>query len=39
MFNLFLNNTEDGDLSKIQGVHLNGIPKVEDLLQLKIFLL
>ena len=26
------------DVSKIQGVHLNDIPKVEDLLQLNIFL-
>ena len=38
IFNLFLINGEDGDVSKFQGVHLNDIPKVEDLLQLKIFL-
>ena len=38
IFNLFLNNSEEGDVSKLQGVHLNDIPKVEDLLQLKIFL-
>ena len=38
IFNLFLNNTEKGDFSKFQGVHLNDIPKVKDLLQLNIFL-
>ena len=37
-FNLFLNNGEEGDLSKFQGVHLNDIPIVEDLLQLNVFL-
>ena len=37
-FNLFLNNSEEADISKFQGVHLNYIPTVEDLLQLKIFL-
>ena len=37
-FNLVFNNNEDGDVSKFQGVHLNDIPKVEDLLQLIIFL-
>ena len=37
-FNLFLNSSEEGDVSKFQGVHLNDIPKVEDLLQLNIFL-
>ena len=37
-FNLFLNNSEEGDVSKFQGIHLNDIPKVEDLLQLNIFL-
>ena len=37
-FNLFLNNSEESDVSKFQGVHLNDIPKVEDLLQLNIFL-
>ena len=30
-FNLFLNNSEEGDVSKIQGVHFNDILKVEDL--------
>ena len=38
IFNLFLNNSEEGDVSKIKGVHLNDIPKVEDLLQFNIFL-
>ena len=37
-FKLFLNNSEEGDVSKFQGVQLNGIPKVEELLQLNIFL-
>ena len=40
-FNLFLNNSEERDISKfqvVQGVHLNDITKVEDLLQLNIFL-
>ena len=37
IFNFFLNDSE-GDVSKFQGVHLNDIPKVEDLLQLNIFL-
>ena len=37
IFNLFLNNSEEGDVSKFQGVHLCDIPKVEDLLQLNIF--
>ena len=37
ILNLFLNNSEEGDVSKFQGVHLNDIPKVEDLLQLNIF--
>ena len=37
-FKLFFNNSEDGDVSKFQGVHLKDIPKVEDLLQLNIFL-
>ena len=36
-FNIFLNNSEEGDVSKFQGVHLNGFPKNEDLLQLNIF--
>ena len=38
IFNLFLNNSEEGDVSKFQGLHLNDIPKVEDLSQLNIFL-
>ena len=38
IFNLFLNNSEKGDVSNFQGVHLKDIPKVEDLLQLNIFL-
>ena len=38
IFNLFLNNSEERDVSKFQGVHLNDVPNVEDLLQLKIFL-
>ena len=37
-FKIFPNNSEDGDVSKFQGVHLNDIPKIEDLLQLNIFL-
>ena len=37
IFSLF-NNSEEGDVSKFQGAHLNDIPKVEDLLQLNIFL-
>ena len=36
--NLFLNNIEERDPSKFQGVHMTDIPKVEDLLQLNIFL-
>ena len=38
VLNVFLNNSEERDVSKFQGVHLNDIPKVEDLLQLRIFL-
>ena len=38
IFNFFLKNSEEGDVSKFEGVHLNDIPKVEDLLQLNIFL-
>ena len=38
IFNLFFNNSEERDVSKFQGVHLNDIPKVEDLVQLNIFL-
>ena len=37
IFNLLLNNSEEGDVSKFQGVHFNDISKVEDLLQLNIF--
>ena len=37
-FNLFLNNCGEGDQSKFQGVHMTDITKVEDLLQLNIFL-
>ena len=37
-FNPFLNNSEEGDVSKFQGVHLHDIPKIEDLLQLNVFL-
>ena len=37
-FNLFINNSEERDVSKFQGVHLNDIPKTEDLLQLNILL-
>ena len=36
-FNIFLNNSEEGDVSKFQVVHLNDIRKVEKLLQLNIF--
>ena len=36
--NIYLNNSEEGDVSNFQGVHLSDIPKVEDLLQLNIFL-
>ena len=36
-FNLFLNNSEERDVSKLQGLHMTDIPKVEDLLQLNIF--
>ena len=38
IFTLFLNNCEEGDPSKSQGVHMTDTPKVEDLLQLIIFL-
>ena len=38
IFNQFLNNSEEGDLSEFQGVHLNDFPEVEDLFQLNIFL-
>ena len=38
IFKLSLKNSGERDASKIQGVHLNYIPKVEGLLQLHIFL-
>ena len=38
IFNLFLNNSGEGDPSKIQGVHITDNPKVEEMLHLKIFL-
>ena len=38
LFSFFLNNSEDGGISKFQGIHLNDIPNVQDLLQLRIFL-
>ena len=38
IFNLFLNNFGEADPSKFQGVHMTDIPKVEELLQLNIFL-
>ena len=37
-FNLFLNNSEERDPSKFQGVHMTDIPKVQEMLQLNIFL-
>ena len=37
IFKLFLNNIEERDPSKCQGVHMTNIPKVEDWLQLNIF--
>ena len=38
IFNLFLNNCGEADPSSFQGVHMTHIPKVEQLLQLNIFL-
>ena len=38
IFNLFQKNCGEGDPSKFQGIHMTDIPKVEDLLQLNIFL-
>ena len=38
IFNLFLNNSEQRDPSKFQAVHMTNIPKVEEMLQLNIFL-
>ena len=37
-FNLFLKNSEKRDPSKFQSVHMTDIPKVEEMLQLNIFL-
>ena len=37
-FNLFPNNSEEGDVSKFQGVPMSDIPKIEDLFRLNIFL-
>ena len=37
-FNLFLNNSVERDPSKFQGAHMTDIPKVEEMLQLNIFL-
>ena len=37
-FNLFINSSEERDPSKFQGVHMTDIPKVEEMLQLNIFL-
>ena len=37
-FNLFLKNCGEADPSKFQGVHTTDIPKVEEMLQLNIFL-
>ena len=38
IFNLFLISRGEGDPSMFQGVHMTDIPKVEDLMQLNIFL-
>ena len=38
LFKLFLNDSEEKDVSKFQGVHLKDIPKVENLLQLNILI-
>ena len=38
IFNLFLNKCGEADPSKFQGVHMTDIPKVEEMLQLNIFL-
>ena len=38
IFNLFLNNCGERDLSNFKGVHMTDIPKVVELLQLNIFL-
>ena len=39
ILNLFLNNCGKADTSMFQGVHMTDIPKVEEMLQLNIFLL
>ena len=38
VFNLFLNNCGEADPSKFQGVHMTDIQKMEEMLQLNIFL-
>ena len=38
IFKLFLENCGEADPSKFQGVHMTDIPKVEEMLQLNIFL-
>ena len=38
IFNLFLNKCGEADPPKFQGVHMTDIPKVEEMLQLNIFL-
>ena len=38
IFNLFLNNCGEGDPSKFRGVHMTHIPKVEEMLNLNMFL-
>ena len=38
IFNFFLNNSEERDLSKFQVVHMTDIPKVGEMLQFNIFL-
>ena len=38
IFTLLLNNCGEADPSKFQGVHMTDIPKVEEMLQLNIFL-
>ena len=38
IFNRFLNNCGDAEPSEFQGVHMTDIPKVEEMLQLNIFL-
>ena len=37
IFNLLPNNCGEGDPSKFQGVHMTDIPKMKEMLQLKIF--